>query len=65
MIGSLYYSSRNIPERCENSFVHYQKLQNKLRKSFEATYDTNLPNVVLIRNLSLYNNFPKQNSSLS
>ena len=42
MIDSLYYSSRKIPEKCENSFVDYQELQNKLRKALlfnEANYD--------------------------
>ena len=24
MVDSLYYSSRKIPERCENSFVNYR-----------------------------------------
>ena len=33
IIDCLYYSSWTIPERCENSFVDYQKLQNKLRKA--------------------------------
>ena len=36
MIDSLYYSSRKIPERCENSFVNYrinyQKLCYSLRR---------------------------------
>ena len=42
MIDRLYYASRKIQERCENSFVDYQELQNKLRKALlfnEATYD--------------------------
>ena len=32
MINGLYYSSRKIPESCENSFMDYQEFQNKLRK---------------------------------
>ena len=35
-------SSQNIPERCENSFVVYQRLQNKF-KSFVIHYDRNEP----------------------
>ena len=42
MIGSIYYPSQKIPERCEHSFVDYQEYQNKLQKALlfnEATYD--------------------------
>ena len=30
MVDSLYYSSRKIPERCENSFVNYRIYYQKL-----------------------------------
>ena len=33
MIDSHYYSSRKIPERCENCFVDYLGLQKKLAKA--------------------------------
>ena len=44
MIDSLYYSSRKIPERCENSFVNYrinyQKLYYSLRRIWtQPPYD--------------------------
>ena len=46
MVGSLYYSSREIPERCENSFVdyriNYQKLCYLMR---QITKELNLANV--------------------
>ena len=30
MIDSLYYSSRKVPGRCENSFVNYRIIYQKL-----------------------------------
>ena len=48
MVDSLYYSSRKIPERCENSFVdcriNYQKLCYLMR---QITKDLNSANVIL------------------
>ena len=46
MINSLYYSSRKIPERCENSFVNYrinyQKLSYSLRRIWTQPLCTNV-----------------------
>ena len=49
MIDSLYYSSWKILEGCENTFVDYQELQNKLQK---ACY--------LMRQLKTYFNSPNK-----
>ena len=50
MVDSLYYSSRKISERCENSFldyrINYQKLCYLMR---QITKDLNWPNVLLMQ----------------
>ena len=52
MVDSLYYSSRKIPERCENSFVdyriNYQKLFYLMR---QTTKDLNSANVSVLTNI--------------
>ena len=46
MVDSLYYSSRKIPERCENSFVDYKINHQKLCYLMkQITKDLNLATV--------------------
>ena len=47
MIDSLYYSSRKIPERCENSFVNYRINYQKLCYSLRRIWTQPMKSLVI------------------
>ena len=53
MIGSLYYSSWKIPERCENSFMDLRIDYEKLCYFNEANHDRNETQFIFIKELQI------------
>ena len=58
MIDSLYYSSRKVPGRCENSFVNYrinyQKLCDLMR---QITQELNWPTDIYVDYFEINGNY--------